>query len=478
MKIIKRHFKKILAVLVGIILLTAIYLNTFLLLKYNLLPLKYWIIYSIIVLVIPLILIFLTIFKRLKIWLYYLLIVLEGLFIAILIAVFMYLNTTFNFIDNFTNNNNYEMKNYYVVTLKDSNYKKLNDLSQKQIGYVASLDTSIDKALKDLSKKIDFSRKEYSGFSEAFDDLYNNNSQAILIIESFYDMLREEDENLLSKTQVLYKFSIKEEINDISKDVDVTKETFNVYLSGIGSYGSVNSKALSDVNMLITINPKTHNVLMVNIPRDYFVELAGIGQKDKLTHAGMYGVETSVGTIENLFDLEINYYIKVNYNALVKLVDALDGVDVYSNHSFTSTFKYYRFNEGYNHVNGDQALEFVRTRIAFLEGDRVRGENQQAMIQAIFKKAYSPSILIKYNELLKALDDCFTTNMSSEKIMNLISTQIDKMPNWNIESTSVNGSDFKSFTYTYPTQELYVMLPDENTINEAKEKIRITAEGK
>lgn len=464
---IKRKAKTICLILLAIVLLISIYLNTFLLIKYNVLPMKYLLVYFGVVVLIPLISIFFTVFKRLKSVIKIILVVIEIIYIIVLFWVFSYLNNTFNFLNEFTNKYDYETKNYYILVLKDSNYQKINDLENKKIGYVQGLDKSVDKAIDDFDKKIKLEHEEFTTFTEVFESLYNNELDGILIIDSFYNLLSEEDETITEKTKIIYKFSIREPIDDISKNVDVTKEPFNIYISGIGTYGSVTDKGLSDVNMLISINPQTYQVLMLNIPRDYFVELDSIGQKDKLTHAGMYGVETSVKTIENLLGIEINYYIKVNYNALINLVDVLDGVDVYSEYDFYSAEFSYKFNKGYNHVNGKQALDFVRTRKAFIGGDRVRGENQQAMIQAILKKVLSKTILIKYNDILKVLENSFTTNISSDKIMSLVNMQLDKMPSWNITTISLDGSDSYEFTYTYPTQELYVMIPKEETIEDA-----------
>ena len=278
----------------------------------------------------------------------------------------------------------------------------------------------------------------------------------------------EDDTRISDDTKKIYEFHLKEKIEDISKEVDVTKETFHVYISAIDSFGNVTDKTRSDVNMVVSINPKTNKVLMINIPRDYFVKLAGINEYDKLTHAGFYGVETSIKTIENLLDTEINYYVKLNYSALIGLVDALGGVDVYSEYDFTSGYYLVHFNKGYNKVNGLEALEFVRTRKAFLQGDRVRGENQQRMIEAIVNKASNPSILLKYDNILKSLDGSFATNISTENIMELINFQLDKMPSWNMESLSLDGSDSYQITYTDKSRELYVMIPNEETIEKAK----------
>jgi len=466
----KRKIKKIFYGLIAVILLLLIYLNTYLVMKYNVLPIKYLIVYFIIVGLIPFLLIFTTLFTKCKrIWKSAFLI-LEFIYIIILFFAFFYLNQTFNFLDEFTSGYDYETKKYYVLTKSESN-TEIEELENKSIGYTKNLDASIEHALEELDKTVKTNHEPVEGYTSLFEKLNNKELECILIIQSYYDLLTETDESLKDTTKIVYEFSIKEKVNEITKDVDVTKETFNVYISGIDSYGGVTEKTRSDVNIVMSVNPKTNKILMINIPRDYYVELDGIGEKDKLTHAGIYGVETSTKTIENLLDIEINYYVKLSYNALIKLVDALGGVEVYSNHDFVSVDIYHHFKKGYNYVNGDQALDFVRTRKAFLDGDRVRGENQQAMIEAVIKKASSADILLKYDDILKSLEGSFATNISTNKIMSLVNIQLNTMPSWNIESISLNGADSYGFTYSYPGQELYVMIPNEETVASAKEAL-------
>lgn len=464
MKVSKRKIRKIFFIIVAIILLFSIYLNTFLFLKYNILPFKYLMIYFVLVGLIPILLIFFTVFKKLKPLIRNIFIGIEILYIIILCVVFFYLNKTFSFLDNFTEGFDYETKNYYVLVNKDSIYDDIFDLKNKKIGYFSALDSSINSALEKIDNEVNLYHEEIDGFSSILDKLYNDEIDSILIVESYYDLMVEGDETIKDNTKVIYEFSIKEKVNSITKDSDVLNDTFFVYVSGIDTFGSVTEKTRSDVNIVMGINPKTYQIMMINIPRDYYVNLSGVNQKDKLTHAGIYGVEMSTKTIEDLLDIEINYYVKLNFNAVIKTVDALGGVDVYSNHDFYSTEYSHHFKKGYNTVDGELALDFVRTRKAFLDGDRVRGENQEAMIQAIIDKACSPAILTKYDDILNSLEDCFTTNISSEKIMELVKMQLDKMPNWNITSIGLNGSDSYNYTYTYPGQELYVMIPNEKTI--------------
>ena len=471
----KKKIKKlnIYLLITSIIWIFLIILNTYLIFKYDVLPFKYLLIYLGVIVILPILLLYILTRKKVKRGLKVFISVIGIFYIIILSLVFFYLNKTFSFLDSFTSGHNYETNNYVVMVLNDSDYDNISDLADKRIGYVDQVGSKIDQALEKLGDEISFKDEEYKEYDIILNDLDDNSLDAALLEDAYYQMLGEDSEDFYDKYKVIYRFSITEMVDDITKDVDVTKDTFNIYISGIDSYGNVNSLTRSDVNIVVSINPKTNQILMINIPRDYYVKLHDTDSYDKLTHAGIYGVDVSVSTIEDLLDMEINYYLKVNYNALVKLVDALGGVDVYSKYSFTTvgTNKNYFFTKGYNHVNGTEALYFVRTRKAFEDGDRVRGENQQAMIQAIIKKGTSNAILTRYTGILNSLTGSFITNISTDKITDLVKMQLDSMPSWNITSISLSGSDGLEYTYTYPYQELYVMIPDEETVTFAKESL-------
>lgn len=473
----KKKKRKIFYLVLGILLFISILLNTYLILKYKVLPNKYLVLYGLFVILIPLLLISYTLFKKRKSKVKALFACFEFIYIIALFLVFFYLNSTFDFLSKFTTSFDYETKKYYVLVLKNGDYNTIEDINGKKVGYTNGLDTSINSALDELNKKAKVESKELDGYNEAFNSLDSKSIDAVLIFESYYNTLVENDENSkYDEYQVIYEFSVKEKAQKLIKDVNVLKEPFNVYISGIDTYGSVAEQTRSDVNIIMNINPVTHKILLVNIPRDYYVDLAGKNAKDKLTHAGSYGVATSVKTLENLLDIEINYYIKVNYNALIKLVDALDGVDVYSEYDFRSYEFHHRFTKGMNHVNGKYALDFVRTRKAFANGDRVRGENQQRMIEAIIKKACSPSVLLKYDSILKSLDGNFVTNMPMNNVISIINMQLDKMPSWEVDKISLNGSDSYEYTYSAQNQELYVMIPNEETVNSAKDALKANSE--
>ena len=236
--------------------------------------------------------------------------------------------------------------------------------------------------------------------------------------------------------------------------------------------------------MLVTINPNTHKISLVDIPRDYYVHVDGKdGLKDKLTHAGITGVDTSVKTVEKLLDIDINYYVKFNFTSLVKIVDKIGPIRVYSDESFISGIydpgvkKEYRYYKGWNTLNGEEALSFARERHAFDDGDRVRGKHQQVLIEAILKKITSPSIIINYPSLLDALSQTFITNLEDENLKKMIKLQIDENIDWQIEKYVLNGDNGFDYTYSYPKQKSYVMIPKEDSLNEAKDLIKKTYNG-
>ena len=254
----------------------------------------------------------------------------------------------------------------------------------------------------------------------------------------------------------------------------ITKEPFVVYLSGVDNRGELTEKARSDVNILAVVNPTTKQAALINTPRDYYVDLAGTDSKDKLTHAGLYGVETSMATLGNLYGVNVEHYIRINFAGFISIIDAIGGVDVYSDQAFTSVGSpgYYdptTFAEGWNHLDGKSALAFARERHAFKTGDIQRGINQMKVIDAMAEKLKSPALLMSFSKLMDAMSDCFVTSLSQEQISALVRMQLGDLSSWDIQSYSVTGTGGKSSKcYSAKGQSLYVMKPDENSVNEAK----------
>ena len=257
----------------------------------------------------------------------------------------------------------------------------------------------------------------------------------------------------------------------------ITKEPFVLYLSGVDNRGELTEKARSDVNILAVVNPTTKRVALINTPRDYYVDLAGTDSKDKLTHAGLYGVETSMATLGNLYGIQVDHYIRIDFSGFISIIDAVGGVDVYSDQAFTSVGSpgYYdptTFAEGWNHLDGKSALAFARERHAFASGDIQRGINQMKVIDAMANKLKSPTVLMSFSKLMDAVSDCFVTSLSQEQISALVRMQLSDLANWDIQSYSVTGSSGKSSQcYSAKGQSLYVMKPDESSVAQAKELI-------
>jgi polyisoprenyl-teichoic acid--peptidoglycan teichoic acid transferase len=250
-----------------------------------------------------------------------------------------------------------------------------------------------------------------------------------------------------------------------------TAKPFVVYISGIDTYGPIETNSRSDVNILAVVNPGAHKVLLVNTPRDYYVQLHGTsGVRDKLTHAGLYGAEASSQTLEDLYSVSIPSYVRINFTSFEHVIDTLGGVEVTSDQAF-STPKY-SFVQGVNTLDGVSALEFSRARYPFLDGDRTRGKDQQRVIEAVVTKLASPRLLVRYTQLLSAFEGNIQTNIDPVSITKLVNTQLNDIQKWQVESISVDGSGQSAPTYSFGSQELYVMEPYQDSLSAAQNKIQ------
>ena len=244
--------------------------------------------------------------------------------------------------------------------------------------------------------------------------------------------------------------------------------TFIVYISGIDTRGNPNTRRNSDVNILAAVNTNTRTVQLINTPRDYYItHPKSKGVKDKLTHAGCYSVECSAGALANLYGVKIDYYVKVNFSGFVEIIDAMGGVDVYSDYEFGGFVK-----KGYNHFNGERALRFVKNRKSFAAGDNQRGKHQMAVIKGVIDKLASPEWLTNYEEMLNAVSGCFVTNFSSQEVYGLIRDQLENPTAWTVHMYAVTGTGARDYTYSIKNLKVYVCVPNYDTVNTAKEKIR------
>ena len=383
-----------------------------------------------------------------------------------------YLNDTMDFVG-VISKDLFQKEVYYVMTLENSKYKDIKDLDGKSIGIYSSKNST--KASNELNKKIKNISKEYKNVVELFEDLQDNKIDAVLINESTKNLLDTDLADMKLKLKEIYKVYVSIEKTDIVKVVDITKKPFNIYVAGGDAYGSIDNVTNTDVNMIITVDPINRKVLLTSIPRDYYVNLPSFGDDayDKLTHAGYYGIEESVKAVENLLDIDINYYVKVNFSTIEGVINAIGGVDVYSDYSFCVEGGGPCYKKGYNHMDGKKALAFARERHSFKDGDVQRVKNQQKVLEAIINKVTSSTKLItNFSQILDSVSNSFSTNMETKSINRLVKMQLNDMRGWSIETQNLVGTDlYTKNTYTFPNIELYVMKQDSNSVDEAKEKI-------
>lgn len=348
--------------------------------------------------------------------------------------------------------------NVSVIVMKSSNYNSLKDLSGKKIGTTSELDAkSTEKCLTDIKKSIDFDQEDYPNYNQEMTDLYDGRIDGVILDESSRGIVYEQFLNISQVTKVVHTTSYKapreHAIVDSKHPVDVTKDPFTIYFSGNDSFGDIQETSRTDSNMLVTVNPKTHRILMTSIPRDYYVPVACAedaadgcpdGQKDKLTHTGLYGVQTTINTIEDFMDVDINYYVRVNFSSLTNIVDAIGGVDVTVGKGL-AVDQFYTDDtiggvvEGENHLDGQKALAYARERYAYEDGDLQRVKNQQQVLKGIIKKVKSPSMLLKYASLIDAIGSAIETNMPSSSITNFVKFQLASNSSWKFESYPMVG---------------------------------------
>lgn len=364
-------------------------------------------------------------------------------------------------------------EDFYLVVKADSSYDEAGQLSGKTVATYATADTSYAKAKTKLQDEVSVEYSYIESIPDLLDGLLDEDYPAIFISAATYDTMKESDSQLETETKIIHTISVKVQSSRTTKHVDVTDESFNILVSGLDTTGDISTVSRSDVNMVVTINPVTKQILLTSIPRDYYVDLPSKGAKDKLTHSGLYGIDETVGAVEQALGIEINYYVKVNYSTVVKLVDAIGGIDIYSPYTFTThgMSDHYTFYEGENHLDGSMALAYSRERQSFSAGDMQRNENQQLILKAIMDKALqSSTILSDYTSILSAIEDNLETDMGSRDIRALIRMQLGDMASWDIQTQALKGEPDFQICYALGTGASVVM-PDAALIAEAADKI-------
>ena len=470
----KKKNKKVLnigSIIIGIISLILMLVFSYAIYKLNMIPGKFLIPAYILIFIIYTGLLLTVFLPKVKSKIKVISIVVLVLFGVIFGFADKYIFTTLNFMD-ILDRDILQKERYDVYVLENSSYNKLEDLKGKKVGLYQS--SNSEKAGSELKNKVNFEIIEYTDVEKMFESLNNDEINAIIISSSVKNLLDTELNDINVKIKSIYNFKISIEKNDIVKVVNVTNTPFNVYIAGGDGYGSIDYTFNTDVNMVATINPTTRKILLTSIPRDYYVNLVGQGPNayDKLTHAGYYGIEESVKTVENLLDTDINYYVKINFSTIEGIVDAIGGVDVYSEYEFTASDGTYSYVKGYQHLDGKKALRFARERKSFATGDVQRVKNQQKVVEAMINKITSSTALISsYDRILDSVSDNLDTNMPSKDISRLVKMQLNDMRGWTIESQNAVGTGQMGPTYTFPTLNLYTMLPDKDSVNSLKLKI-------
>ncbi|MDD7305564.1 MAG: LCP family protein [Peptoniphilaceae bacterium] len=404
-------------------------------------------------------------------------------FFSILINSFasFYINSGVNALEDINKNQETEEINMSLVVMKNSKYKTLDDIKDELVKTGLTQDKkNIIEYGKSLEKEknISLNLDDAKTYINSANLLVDRKTQVILLNESFRSAINDQIEDFNQKTRVIDSLTEEVNVDDISKNV-AGDESFNVFISGIDTYGALTRVSRSDVNLILTINPRTHKMLITTVPRDSYVNIAGGGnnQKDKLTHAGIYGIESSVKTLENLFDIDINYYARVNFSTFMNLIDVLDGVDLNNDQAFSTAT--YDFPSGNIHLDGDKALAFARERYNLKRGDLDRGRNQEKVLKAMIEKSLSPAILLNYNSFLDIIINSTDTNMTRDKIIELINNQIDTGKKWKIDTTEVKGHGQMGLTsYAMPGSNLYMHVLDDKSINEVSKSIKNTLEEK
>lgn len=422
--------------------------------------------------------------------------ILCSLMVVVLSAVYglgnYYLYSTNTTLETVTDQKNRAKNTVSVVALNSSSLKDVNSLDGSKLGVLKTIgNEATKKSLADLKKNnVTFTKKTYDNMLGMLKALYDGKVDAIVLNEAYRSNVcdLEDYTNFNNDTKVIHKTVYYTKENSSSLAVsDITSKPFNILISGNDSFGSLDENSRSDVDMLVTINPVTSTILLTSIPRDSYVKevcndyACNYGAYDKLTHTGIYGVDTTKDTIENLLDIDINYVYRVNFTSMIDIVDALGGVDVTVPEGMAVS-KFYTnsylegVHEGENHLDGKRALAYSRERKAYIDGDLQRARNQQQVLQAMFKKATSPEIIKNYTSLLKALIGAFDTNMTTKEITSFIKYQIQAKPSWKFEQFVLKGDNDLRMSAELGSEVSVVILYD-SYINIAHDKIQAVLDG-
>ena len=383
------------------------------------------------------------------------------------------------FTSHINSTSNYSEYSMSVVVLKDSDVHNVTQLDSVT-GPTDTDNDNIQKLIADIktSQSKELTVEQSTSYLAAYKSLVSGEAKAIVLNSVFENIIESEYPDYASKIRKIYTKNITKEVAapKVSKN-----KSFNVYVSGIDTYGPISSVSRSDVNILMTVNQDSKKILLTTTPRDSYVPIAdgGNNQKDKLTHAGIYGVDSSIHTLENLYGVDINYYVRLNFTSFLKLIDLLGGVDVYNDQEFTAHTNGKFYPVGNVHLDSEQALGFVRERYSLADGDRDRGRNQQKVIVAIIQKLTSTEALKNYSDILQGLQDSLQTNMPIETMIDLVNTQLESGGSYKVNSQDLKGTGRMGLpSYAMPDSNLYMMEIDDSSLAAAKSAIQDVMEGR
>lgn len=422
--------------------------------------------------------IFLIIKKKAKIFNVIMLIIMN----IVLVFSYMQFRTAIGLFDNLNSNAAVSEYTMSVVVMKNDAAEKLADLKGASVAAPVSADgENINKLMKEIrdKEKQSLNLTESKNYISAYEELAAGTSKAMILNSSFEDLITSQHADFKDKTKKIYEYKITKSVN--AKAKQNAGDTFNVYISGIDTYGPVSSVSRSDVNIIMTVNKKTGKILLTTTPRDSYVKIAdgGNNQYDKLTHAGLYGVDSSIHTLENVYGIKIDYYARLNFTSFLKLIDTVGGVDVYNDQAFVSHVGKKNFQPGLLHMNSDMALSFVRERYSLTGGDHDRGKNQEKVIAAIIKKLTSKEGLVNYQSVIKELSESIQTNMPIETAMGLANEQLRAGKEYIVASQALTGTGSMSLpSYAMPGAQLYMMQIDDKSLEEVTANIKDVLEGK
>ncbi|EFN95970.1 cell envelope-related function transcriptional attenuator common domain protein [Streptococcus mitis SK321] len=375
-----------------------------------------------------------------------------------------------------SNYSNYSMS---IAVLADSPIDNISQVTSV-MGPTGTDKDNIQQLMNDLkaSQNKELTVEESSSYLAAYKSLLAGDIKAILLNSVFENIIESEYPDYASKIKKIYT---KELTKTVETPKNVKGDSFNVYISGIDTYGPISSVSRSDVNIIMTVNRETKKILLTTTPRDSYVPIAdgGNNQKDKLTHAGIYGVDASIHTLENLYGIDLNYYARLNFTSFLKLIDLLGGVDVHNDQEFTAHTNGKFYPVGNVHLDSEQALSFVRERYSLEDGDRDRGRNQQKVIVAILQKLTSTEALKNYDSIIKGLQDSLQTNMPLETMMNMANAQLESGGTYKINSQDLKGTGRMDLpSYAMPDSNLYMMEISDSSLESVKAAINDVMEGK